>query len=297
MVIGLIGCAGVAYAADPPAGMALWLKADTGVIEAAGVVESWQDQSGNDNDANRAVGTMQLATHTFNTGELPVIHFNQDGDLKLIDPNDLFLPDLTIYAVLEQTADSSRRSYFSTYTNLVQWGYGYHCDFDGSYTRVFTSAGTEATISDWGIGVPPLTAGYYYMTVAISDTAGSKSLYANGMLRGATTFPDMTFELISGCSIGALGNTGGFFFKGDIAEIIVYPSVDSVQQAAVESYLSEKYGIEKMLPKCGDWGYSSSDFNQDCYVNFQDFAVFAMNWMKCTLPDDAGGVDCVDLTP
>ena len=30
---------------------------------------------------------------------------------------------------------------------------------------------------------------------------------------------------------------------------------------------------------CGDWGYFVSDINKDCYVDLQDFAEFASEWM------------------
>lgn len=299
MVAGLMGSAGVAYAVDPPAGMLLWFKADTEVIESGGVVQEWWDQSGNFNDAIRQVGTMQLTTATFPIGDLPVIRFKRDGFFKLTDWEATFIPDLTIYAVVEQTGAGERRSYFSTYSNYVNWGYGYHCDFEGGNTRVFTSAGTSATSSDWVISAPALPNGYHYMTVAISGTAGSKSIYTEGVLRGTTTVPGISFHASSGCSIGTLGSLpmSVFYFRGGIAEIIVYPSVDSAQKNAVELYLSEKYGLETPPEVCGDWGYYAYDFNHNCYVDFSDLATFAASWLTCTLPDEAGGVDCVDLVP
>ena len=31
---------------------------------------------------------------------------------------------------------------------------------------------------------------------------------------------------------------------------------------------------------CGDWGYFVTDLNRDCIVDLQDFAKFAMEWLK-----------------
>ena len=37
---------------------------------------------------------------------------------------------------------------------------------------------------------------------------------------------------------------------------------------------------------CGDWGYHAGDLNEDCYVDFLDFATFAADWLECTDPND-----------
>jgi hypothetical protein len=39
---------------------------------------------------------------------------------------------------------------------------------------------------------------------------------------------------------------------------------------------------------CGTAGYLTADLNRDCYVNFQDFAIFAGQWLQCTNPVDTG---------
>jgi hypothetical protein len=38
--------------------------------------------------------------------------------------------------------------------------------------------------------------------------------------------------------------------------------------------------------QCGDWGYKSGDLNRDCKVDLFDFAIFAQDWLTCTMPDD-----------
>ena len=46
--------------------------------------------------------------------------------------------------------------------------------------------------------------------------------------------------------------------------------------------------------ECGVWGFSTMDFNGDCYVDLIDYAEFAQAWADCTLPYEAG---CVDQSP
>ncbi|MHB0947246.1 MAG: LamG-like jellyroll fold domain-containing protein [Sedimentisphaerales bacterium] len=35
-----------------------------------------------------------------------------------------------------------------------------------------------------------------------------------------------------------------------------------------------------------DWGHQKGDINQDCYVDFKDIAQMALDWLKCTNPND-----------
>jgi hypothetical protein len=276
--------------AQIPAGALLWLKADAGVITDGTGVATWQDQSGHLNHATRARGTMQKTTRIFNNGAHDVIRFKRDGYFILTDSSSLSIQDLTIYAVVENTG-AERREYFSNYSNAINWGYGYSVDMEGTSVRAFTSAGTQATYSDWVIA-GPAALGMHCLSTAINASANTKSIYAEGNLLNTTTVPGLSYQ--PDCtSIGTLGRLAlaSFYFRGDIAEIIVYGSVDDAQRTAVETYLINKYGL---APKCGDWGYLGSDVNQDCKVNLADFAILANQWLKCT---DPVGTGCTNLNP
>jgi hypothetical protein len=43
--------------------------------------------------------------------------------------------------------------------------------------------------------------------------------------------------------------------------------------------------------ECGVWGYHALDFNEDCYVNLPDLAVFAAEWLVCTDPLGDGCIE------
>jgi hypothetical protein len=73
----------------------------------------------------------------------------------------------------------------------------------------------------------------------------------------------------------------------------------------VWSYYYYDYSIEldyadlysgTLVSDCGDWGYLFADFNNDCKVDFKDFAKFAEQWLECTSP---GGENCIygDIYP
>jgi hypothetical protein len=271
------GAVGI-MADEIPVGALLWLKADAGVIEDATGVATWEDQSGNMNNAIRVKGTMELTTID-PPWEYDVIRFHKDGFFSL-DTAPLSVPELSVYAVLEQTQEG-RRCYFSNYTNIVNWGYGYTLDMEGPGARAFTSAGTPGSYSDWWI--PGLDLGYHYITTTINRTSGTKSIYIDGNLLASASVPGMSYHATNRASIGTLGqlDIDSFFYQGDIAEIIVYPSVDTVQQASVEKYLREKYPHLGPPPQqCGDWSYYDADINEDCYVDMYDFVRLASQWLN-----------------
>ncbi|MFH1614722.1 MAG: hypothetical protein ABIG61_06535 [Planctomycetota bacterium] len=41
-------------------------------------------------------------------------------------------------------------------------------------------------------------------------------------------------------------------------------------------------------PECGDWGYKHGDLDRNCKVDFKDFAIFAEDWLECTVPEEEG---------
>jgi hypothetical protein len=44
---------------------------------------------------------------------------------------------------------------------------------------------------------------------------------------------------------------------------------------------------------CGAWGFNPADFNLDCQVNLEDFSLFVLEWIACSMPDP----DCQDFRP
>ncbi len=236
----------MALVSSASAAPVLWLKADAGVISDTQGVATWEDQSATGNDAIRVKGTMQAATRMFPIGEKNVIRFNKDGFFSL-DTASLRLADLTVCAVVEQT-EAERRVYFSTYSNAVNWGYGVNLDMEGSGTRAFTSAGSQATISDWWTAGP--SAGMHLLTTTISSTLGTKSIYADGaLLGGPVAVPGISYYDAETASIGTLGqlDIDYFFFRGDIAEIIILSGTDVQEIAGCEEYLMNKYFIPEPM--------------------------------------------------
>lgn len=255
-LIACMVCNNVAVAAVP-AGAILHVQGDAGVIETAGVVDTWQDQSGNGYHATRvdpAAGpaTMSKSTRNFPAGVRDVVEFHKDGffgfDAATVAA--LSLTELSVYAVVENTG-VGRRNYLSNYSNSINWGWGYNLDLEGGIARSFTSDGTQAGSSDWAIG--GVTPGLQMVTSTISLIGNQKKISVadeNGVITsGINTVPGIGYDGTQGLSIGTLGalEIDFFYFEGAIAEIIVFPSVDIFQQIAVEDYLVNKYFIPEPM--------------------------------------------------
>ena len=241
-------------AVGSPAGAILHVQGDAGVVENAGVVDTWQDQSGNGYDATNAVAgsTMSKSTRNFPAGVRDVVEFHKDGffGFDAAATAALSLTEISIFAVVENTG-VGRRGFFSNYSNSINWGWGYHNDLEGGIARSFTSDGTDTGISDWAIG--GVTPGLQMVSTTISLTGNQKKISIsdeNGVIAsGINTVPGMAYDGTQGLSIGALGAlvNSYFYYDGAIAEILVYPSVDIFQQIAAEQYLYDKYFVPEPM--------------------------------------------------
>lgn len=76
------------------------------------------------------------------------------------------------------------------------------------------------------------------------------------------------------------------YFKGHVAEILMYKGMlHNHERSRIRDYLTYKY-TGTPPTQCGDpWTqYWPMDFNENCYVDFEDFAELAKRWLSCTDP-------------
>ncbi len=270
-----------------PAGELLWLQADAGVVtDENQVVQVWQDQSPNGHDATRIQGTMERSLYPFPGGAKPVIDFHGDGWLELADAETLMVPDLTVFAVIDvapEVNEWNRCEYFNIYSNVVGWGYGFCLGTTpGRKIHYGTFSGRQAGYNDpWSAAVPGPDS-MHIITVTISRTNHSKSVYYDGVPLSSESVPDLQYHATCIACIGSLMGLNLFTLNGPLAELIAYPWVDATQQSQVEAYLLAKYNAP--VSHCGNWGYYDGDLNHDCFVDMQDFLLLAEQWLRCTDP-------------
>ncbi len=268
----------------------LWLKAGEGVSSDGSGVALWQNQSDPNNHAVRQFGNPQATTATFPNGDFPVIRFNGDDGFYLADAAALRLSTLSIYMVGSIDAGSQSQVFLSNYTDIQGFVLGIS-DTAAETVKWFTAAP--------GAPLEPETAlktERPYLITAVQDGGSSaKSLRVNTQeVASGTAALTYTSQTIAG--VGVL-EPGRQFLTGDIAEILVVDSADAAVREAAENYLMGKYGILPPPQNCGDAGmeYLYFDFNRDCYIDLQDFALFTKEWLYCNDPENTTCVDFWDI--
>jgi hypothetical protein len=71
---------------------------------------------------------------------------------------------------------------------------------------------------------------------------------------------------------------------GNFGRIRIWSNAGDMYIDDLSVYAADEAGVPDF---CGDIGtiYNPYDFNDDCYVDLADFAVFAVAWLECTDPE------------
>ncbi|OQA00588.1 MAG: hypothetical protein BWY69_01662 [Planctomycetes bacterium ADurb.Bin401] len=113
-------------------------------------------------------------------------------------------------------------------------------------------------------------------------------LYLDGVWKDDTDFtgaravlgPEMSHMLIG--AQNDIGNTYNLI-PGYYDEIAIYDGLLSPERILAHYLAWQPQTCEDLISR----GYASAaDFNEDCKINFADFAEFAVNWMLCNDPED-----------
>jgi fibronectin type 3 domain-containing protein len=212
----------------PVSGLSLWLRADTGVIAGDdGAVESWNDLSGRGFNAtqpaaaNRPVAAMNGTRHA--------VRFDRAKNQRLILPT--VLPEGAqrgeIFAILKAGAAKP-----SATAGLWTWGSGvsYYPASNGRIHESFGGGSIE-------LGMPCTDISQWH-SYNVTAAAGDWVVRLNGLVQYRTIARNGNPVFPSAPQIG-YGN--GYYFDGDIAEILVFDRVlDAAERAALETYAQER---------------------------------------------------------
>lgn len=257
-----------AYAQTGPAGVGnssgangqpenvVWLDASD--LTSFGAGDSWIDKSGNGHDAYNDGGNISLSSlggqnaldfSGFTSGNFSIPHHPVFDDMEALS---VFVVFNTGNSTDPQGLVSKRNnSGDATFTMFLWTGYSLNADYSTSVNRI---SGT------------PNPAGTSYIGNYIFEVNDSSKIYKNG------TLDNNAFELTDGTpinntvtdiEIGKLDRNYTTFFKGQIAEIIIYKTnLSDVKRALVQTYLSQKYGIAVNDVQVS-YAPSNDDFWQD----------------------------------
>jgi alpha-tubulin suppressor-like RCC1 family protein len=201
--------------------LALWLKADAGVVTSGSNVTQWQDQSGNGRHATVAASDPSLESNRI--GGKPAIYF--DGNDALATSASFTKP-FTILTVSKMNGPANYRLITSMDNN--NWLMGY-----------WSGNGDVMHAGGWVAGSSGPAPGTLPHLYTATEETGQTKFYANGRLV-ATSGYDLNLGRL------ALGGWNGTseMSNGDVAEVLVYNGVLSdADRVAVGQYLQGKYSL------------------------------------------------------
>jgi len=208
--------------------MSLWLKADAGVLDASGnpctngvAVATWKDQSGNGNDATKEANPPTFYASVLNG--LGVVDFDGSqlldvGGLASDDSSRFFVINFIDLTYSNNTIGQSGSPQYAFYPNRY------------IYLQAYPSGVTSSL---------PLTQNQWLLAELITETANVNRIriWQNGFI-GATSSGSNSSPAAG--QIGAY--VGSYFLRGQIAEILVYPSaLSDPDRIATENYLLNKW--------------------------------------------------------
>jgi probable HAF family extracellular repeat protein len=232
----------IAVTLPTPSSIKLWLKPDIGVVlTSSNTVSTWQDQSGNANDATQTTGNNQPSFLTNTLNGYGVVHF--DGNNRWVN-----LPNLMsgatqgeVFAILRAAQDVP-----SVGRSLWRFGTSYYPEnFTWTDGNVYEDFGNVARPM---IGDPPQPLDQFHL-YGVDSSSSELAIRFNGQPFYRSSANTVSFN--SSPTIGVCTGTSGgtCYFAGDIAEIIIYNRVLSdAERDAVGAYLNARYAVASLPP-------------------------------------------------
>ena len=220
----------------PFGNLLLWLKADSGLVleNTNNSVKTWNDQSGNSNNANQ--GT--LGQQPFNIANalngLPVVRFNLTNNQFFSLPNVLNgTTGAEAFVVLRAAADVAPVASFRPL-----WHFG----SNGNTLAYPNSSGN--ILDDFGSTsyytlVNPAQPLDQYHVYEVAGTTNYWGAWINGVLQSSTT--NNTYGINASPTLGC---ADGNYFSGDMAEVLIFNrTLNDGERVTVNNYLGLKYGL------------------------------------------------------
>jgi hypothetical protein len=226
----------------PRNGLVLWLRGDNGITLGSGTkITNWADSSGSGNTASQSTSSKEPTIVTGAINGLSAVAFNGTSDfLNIPSGMSNFSSGASIFAVVDPTSVTAG-------ARILDFGNGttsdnIYLDLPSSTgASLYTYAGSSGTSVTSSSAI---TTGQYQLLEAIDNGSGTATIYTNGIYGAQNTSMNTMNNLTrADCFIGQASGTGSFF-KGNIAELIVFNrGVTATEQATIEGYLSSKYQL------------------------------------------------------
>jgi hypothetical protein len=218
------------FSPDDITGLILWLEADAITALSDGdPVTTWEDASGENNDASQATGSNKPLYQTNEINGLPAVQFVAASQTYLTTPSITTSAGLTAFIVYKHTSSD-----------------GYLVEFDGNGNGNAIIAGFTADVENYSI--PRISMGSFSTSVfnlhaIVRDVGGPVcTAYKNG---SQTATSGTTPQNAGGqFTIGATALGVSEWTDGWIAALLVYDSpLGTTDRQSVETYLNGKYAL------------------------------------------------------
>jgi hypothetical protein len=220
----------------------LWLVGDN---ESAGSVGTWDDLSGNGNNATQADSAQQPTAVTNVVNGHTVLRADGTSDQMSIASNPLTgASGGTLVVVFKQDADPPSvgantgggpisRLGSDAATPGDHWPWTDGNIYDGSMSTARKTVGNPTTsLASWAV-------------ISIVSAASDYRFYINGTLFYSTASNTVGFSGSAPLLFWSTDSGGGiYYFKGDVAEVLAYNrALSTTERQAAEDYAGTKYGI------------------------------------------------------
>ncbi|MFZ4575762.1 MAG: GC-type dockerin domain-anchored protein [Phycisphaerales bacterium] len=254
--VSLCAVAPVAMAQGVTHDLVLWLRADVGVTAQGGAIGGWADSSPAGHGASQVNGFQQPTLVAEAINGMPAARFDGDDFLDLTGQV-LTSDRYTIVSVVNDLrSDGGFKEVFSNWA------------FNNTLTSVFfgTTAfdpvgvdSTRARLTDdvgganqgqGGVGAIVNRSNHFIFT-GVSGEFSARVLQ-NRVLVAQRETPIPARNFTTPYVIGRQGQLGGEYWRGDIAEVLVFNAeLDECELSLVYDYLNSKYGLAPCAPVFG----------------------------------------------
>jgi len=217
----------------------IYLDANVGVTESAGLVSAWADQSGNNNDFTQVTGSLQPEYQATGLNSLPSVYF--DGTEEMVSGTlSSTLQEMSFYAVFVQTSASAIGPTIIGQTSGT------------TNKRIFTTPpDSDSRVFLWDGGTGSVIASsveYNYLTPIVVAFRENTDASGDGKINdGSFSIGESVTSATSSNLPIKLGNRGSGAARrlvGKISELIIYPTVHTdLQSSQVINYLMAKWNI------------------------------------------------------
>lgn len=221
-------------------GLVCWLDASNGVTTSGTAVTSWSDLSTLQNNATQTTSTKRPTFTTNAINGLSAVTFNGTSQYLQLPSLAGFNSGVSMFAVIKPTAVTAG-------ARVLDIGNGATSD----NLQLQLPSSTSAALYTYNGSTPSsvtsssgITLNQFQLVEAIDNGTGTASVYTNGVLGAQNTSMGTINNLTRANNFIGQGSAGGNYFKGEIAELILYNrGVSATEQATLEGYLLSKYQL------------------------------------------------------